>query len=88
MQQEELVKKMASFKKSLMVWGGPEVIRAWNAFELKSQAQLSPAETMKKFDNLLRAIREDLGHDDGVLPSGSLAALILVPEDKKVALGE
>lgn len=88
MQQEELVKKMASFKKSLMVWGGPEVIRAWNAFELKSQAQLSPAETMKTFDNLLRAIREDLGHDDGVLPSGSLAALILIPEDKKVALGE
>ena len=27
-------------------------------------------------------------HDDRKLPSGNLAALILVPEDKKAALGE
>lgn len=84
----ELVSKMTAFKKSLMIWGGSEVIKVWNSYELKSQKQMSPEDTMREFDIILRAIRKDLGHDDGALASGNLAALILVPEDKKVALGE
>lgn len=88
MQQEELVKKMMFFKKSLMIWGGPEVIRAWNAYELKSQAQLSREETLQEFDILLKTIREDLGHDDRTLPSGNLTALILDPKAKQMVLGK
>lgn len=92
--QEDMTKKMMSFKKSLMVWGGPEVIKAWNTYEvklaaneLKSTEEQSPKEMIQDLDNILRAFRKDLGHNDGTLPSGSLAALILVAEDKNVALG-
>lgn len=86
--QKKMIDKIALFKKSLMVWGGPEIIELWNSFELKSEEQLSGKEMMQVFEDILRAIRKDLGHDDVTLPYGNLTALILVAKDKKVALGE
>lgn len=85
--QKKMVDKMALFKKSLVVWGGPEIIEVWNSFELKSTEQRSDKEMMQVFEDILRAIRKDLGHNDATLPNGNLTALILVAEDKKVALG-
>ena len=86
--QKKMIDKMFAFKKSLMVWGGPEVIAEWNSFELKANKQQSVTETMQIFENILRAIRKDLGHDDNALPPGSLVALIIVSEEKKMVLDE
>ena len=95
MPQKEIAEKMTSFKKSLMVWGGPEVIRAWNSYELKfaanalkSKEQQPLEETIQDLDVIVRAFRKDLGHNDGTLSKGSLAALILPAEYKIIAFGE
>ena len=34
--EEVMLKKIMPFKKALIVWGGPQIIEAWNQFEMKS----------------------------------------------------
>ena len=86
MPQKELVEKLLRFKKALIIWGGPEILGLWNSFEANANDKQSPDEMMRVFEDILRAIRRDLGHDDSALPHGSLVALILVAEDKNVIL--
>jgi len=42
--------------------------------------------TMLRLDDILRAMRSDLGHDDSALPRGKLVSLILVAEERGVVL--
>ena len=86
--EEVMLKKIMPFKKALIVWGGPQIIEAWNQFEMKSDNGLSPKEMIQEMEKILRAIRKDLGHDDSMLKFGSLWGLMLVAKDKKMALGE
>ena len=85
--QRVLVEKFLPFKKALIIWGGPEILELWNSFEAKANDEQSPDEMMRVLEDILRAIRSDLGHDDSALPYGSLVALILVAEDKGIVLG-
>ena len=85
---EELLEKMLLFKKALIIWGGPKAITAWNEFEMGSGRAESDKETFQRMEKILRAIREDLGHDDMTLAAGSLLALLIVPEDKETVLGK
>ena len=87
MPQKDLVEKLLPFKKALIIWGGPEILGLWNSFEAKANDKQSPEEMMRMLEDILRAIRSDLGHDDSALPYGSLVALILVAEDKNIVLG-
>ena len=52
--------KMIKFKKSLLVWGGPEIIEAWNQYELKADENLPSVEYLLEMENVLRAVRKDL----------------------------
>lgn len=81
-----LVNKMLVFKKGLMVWGDPEVIELWNEFEIESERVRNdddPRIILTAMEHVLRAIRKDLGHDDGRLKFGSLFGLIILGKDKK-----
>ena len=83
-----LMNKMMGFKKELMVWGGSEVIQSWNEFEMESErVNGDPKKVLAKVESVLRAIRKDLGHDDHQLKFGSLLALLILAEDKKILLG-
>lgn len=87
--ESKLRKEIIEFKKELMIWGGPEVIDAWNRFEVNSANQdLDSKEIIVEMERLLRSIRKDLGHNDRSLKFGSLSGLILIPEDKKIILEE
>ena len=84
---EELTNKMMLFKKELMVWGGPEVIRSWNDFEMESEKPNSdPKIILTAMEHVLRAIRKDLGHNDRQLKFGSLFGLLILAKDKKILL--
>lgn len=85
--EDKLLDKIMPFKKALIVWGSPQVIDAWNHFELESESGLAPEQMLREMESILRAIRKDLGHDDSTLKFGSLWALMLVAKDKKMALG-
>ena len=81
----KLVEDLATIKKYLMVWAGAEMLDAWERFESQAQAATSnpdPTKTLMSFDNLLRAIRKDLGHNDTLLDQGALVSMILKSEDK------
>ena len=86
--EKEMIQQMMQFKKALIVWGGQEIIEAWNSFEANVQDGQSTEKMMWTLENILKAIRKDLGHDDSTLPSGSLIALLLVTEDKRKILGQ
>ena len=85
--EEEMLHKMISFKKSLLIWGGPNIIEAWNNFESKSVGNIDPKETLKEMEKVLRKIRKDLGHDDSPLKFGALSDLLLIAEDKGKLFG-
>ena len=87
--EKQLADKMMTFKKALIVWGGPEVIETWNEFEItSSNGDLKANEMIIQMEKILRAIRKDLGHDDRSLKFGSLWGLVLVADDKKKLLDE
>ncbi len=86
MEDEELIEKSMLIKKDLIVWGGPEIVELWNSFDTKAKDGSSLEEKMRMLEDILRAIRKDLGHDDSTLPHGSLVALLLIAEDKKLLL--
>ena len=71
-------------KTDLMMWASPVVITAWNKLEEDSQpGERAPAQTMLLLEDAIRAMRQDLGHDDSELPRGEIVGLMLTPESKK-----
>lgn len=84
----QLQKKMTLFKKRMIVWGGCDVIQAWNELEMRVDADSSSRDLVVRMEKILRAIREDLGHDDSLLEFGQLWGLILTVEGKKELFGE
>ena len=84
--EKEMLPKIILFKKALLIWGGPNTIKAWNQFEIKSSDKLAPEKALEEMEKILREIRKDLGHDDSKLESGNLLGLFLIAEDKKKLL--
>lgn len=93
-ENKDIQVKILNFKKELMVWGNHEVILALENFEshtnidntneiLKEQASFS---SLLIVDDLLRAIRKDLGHNDSPLKRGHLIGLLLIVQDREKIL--
>ena len=78
---QRLMKSIIEFKKVLLVWSDNEVIQAWENFE-KNAASSSGENALLLMDDLLRAMRKDLGRDDSRLPRGALVATMLTAEDR------
>ena len=78
---------MMMFKKELIIWGGHEVIRSWNDFEIESEKpNRDPNIILAAMEHVLRAIRKDLGHNDRQLKFGSLFGLLILAKDKNILL--
>lgn len=85
---KHLTNKMIASKKELMIWGGSEVIQLWNKFELESASNnTDPDNVLVLMEQVLRALRRDLGHDDHSLEFGNLIGLFIVAEDKTRIVG-
>lgn len=70
-----------NFTKEATLWASPAVIKAFNDFkESLTNPTIHPT---VRFENLLRAFREDLGHTNSRLRSGELTATY-VNDRKKV----
>lgn len=82
-----LLAKMIDFKKELMIWGSPEVIQSWLNLEAESKKDNKDATRIARvMEQILRAIRKDLGHDDRWLKQGSLLRLIVLAKDERIHL--
>jgi hypothetical protein len=76
--QEELAKAFMAFTEKLIVWGSPEVIKAWSEFRNHNwQDNKAPAEGFAKLELFMRAIRLDLGNKNEGLESGELMKLFI-----------
>jgi hypothetical protein len=78
--EEEMVSFMYEFTPKMMIWGGDEVVASWSRFRTASIG-LSPEEAGKKvifeYENLVMAIRKDLGHANKGLGKGSILAFFV-----------
>ena len=86
--EREMLPKIILFKKTLLIWGAPNIIKSWNNFEIKSEEGLNSEEMLQEMEKILREIRKDLGHDDTQLKPGSLSGLFIIAEEKEKLLGE
>ena len=82
----DMEKDIIAFKKAIMVWGGSDLIQAWNDYEINANKLQGTPGVIMEMDKLLRAIRRDLGHSDSTLNDGELVGLNLKPEDKEKLL--
>ena len=63
MQPDEMMEFLAEMTPPLISYGSRGVIRQWNGFRKVSREQLdSPLAIMFAFEDLLKAMRQDLGH--------------------------
>jgi hypothetical protein len=85
--EDELIKEMSKFQQNLLVWGSPEVITAYNNFgtaseQLAGDQNQETSSVLVVVDELYRAMRKDLGHNDSSLIKGELVGLMLNAEGK------
>ena len=79
---------MTNFVKDLTIWGNAEMIKTYHKFVLPVEEQAEPINPFWRLEDLLRAIRKDLGHDDSSLEPGELIGLMLDPKRKQDLMGK
>ena len=72
---DNLVPTYQEFTTDSVLWSSPGVLHTFQGF--KTAAIQEPATAMLNFDDLMRAIREDLGHTNRGLKRGDLIKMIL-----------
>ena len=76
--ESEMAQQAAKFTQNLIVWGADDVIDAWFRFRNKSiNSDGSGIAVMFEIENLLLAIRKDLGHKNKGLVPGKVLGLFI-----------
>lgn len=69
------------FTTDLVLWGSPKFVRSYLKFR-KAAKENSTDDLVLAMDDLIRALRKDLGHSDWLLPRGDLIKTFLTdPEE-------
>ncbi|MBF0170061.1 MAG: hypothetical protein HQK87_03055 [Nitrospinae bacterium] len=76
------ISELFTFKKKLLIWGSAEVINSWLNYEISARPSDNNQSVFPAIEKVIRAMRNDLGHDDSILESGSLLSLIIVAEER------
>ena len=79
----DLAFKLLDIKSRLQLWADYSVIKAYFRIENISAETNDPFVMLGIYDDVLRAMRSDLGHDDSKMPKGQLASIFIVPEDRE-----
>jgi hypothetical protein len=82
--EHEIFTEFHDFVKAVMVWGSSDTIKAVLEFQRVASGGLQAADGTALFspvENLLRALRKDLGHSDASLKKLDLTKLIVRFED-------
>jgi len=82
-QGDELAKELFDIQSQLMVWAGPDVLKAWDDIKDMGKAPRS----FLVVDTLLRALRAELGHvhDDKLGPMGLIKIYLRHEERDQVS---
>jgi hypothetical protein len=81
--EDEMVEKVSKFTRGVMTWGSAKTVNA--VIEWQKQSENLDGKNIKSIflvtENLLRALREDLGHSDSTLKDFALTKLILKADE-------
>jgi uncharacterized protein YneF (UPF0154 family) len=79
--EKETIEFMAGFTQRIMVWGSDEVLAAWVKWRRLSTDEAAmkanPIKLMLLYEELIFAIRRDLGHKNKGLATGDILALFV-----------
>lgn len=81
--ESDMVARMNTIMKDLMVWGSAETINQYNIF-MRNSLISQQGGTINVFDNmelLMRSFRKDLGHDDKKLEKLGLSKLLVKADE-------
>ena len=74
---KEVLDFFASFTQEFMVWDADDVVKCYVAFRRHSLSAGKPAELVLLYEDLVRAIRKDLGHKNKGLRKGDILSIFV-----------
>ncbi|MDQ3749949.1 MAG: hypothetical protein M3367_13210 [Acidobacteriota bacterium] len=74
--ENELLDFIYKFNQKLLVWGGNNVIKEWANFRINTQSENKYA-VLIAVEDILLAIREDMGHSNEKLKRGDLLSVFI-----------
>ncbi|MCL2568421.1 MAG: hypothetical protein FWE12_03155 [Oscillospiraceae bacterium] len=74
---EEITNRMVLFSKEVTLYGSNKVVRRWAKYRISLASKPPLAESMLQLENILFAIREDLGVKKRGMKKGELLALFI-----------
>ncbi len=88
-EQEDLVEAMYNFRGEMIIWGGADTINAFDKYIKNAELDDTTGECdpLLVVDDLLRAMRKELGHNDDSLKRGRIVGMLLDVEGKKLLDG-
>ncbi|MGK7943441.1 MAG: hypothetical protein AB4058_03130 [Microcystaceae cyanobacterium] len=75
--ENDIGKAFQDFTEKLIIWGSAEVIQAWMEFRVYDWTNSNSNEGFLKVENLLKAIRKDLGNSNDQLKNGDILKLFI-----------
>ncbi len=87
MKEAEIVKAFTKFTEKLIIWGGSEVIKAWQEFRTHSWEDSDKNQGIKGFmifEKFVLALRKDLGNENKQLEDGDLLKMFINDFDEYV----
>lgn len=83
--EDEMKEFVINFHQKMLVWGGDNVIKAWVDFRKHVVEEVFQYQGLFLIENVLFAIRSDMGHSNKGLKQGDLLTLFINDMDKAMA---
>ena len=87
MEETEMIKAFTGFTEKLIIWGGSEVIKAWEEFRAHpwgNEDKDLAREGFMKFEKFVLTLRKDLGNENSNLEDGDLLRMFITDFDDHV----
>ena len=75
--EKEMMKAFAELSESLVIWGGPAVIKAWETFQTHPFGTTTAESGALAFEKFMLALRKDIGNSNMGLGNGDLLRLFV-----------
>ncbi len=78
----EMQDDVATFSKKLTLWGSDAVISKWLEFRRNSVKNITPAENLFLIEDIIMAIRRDMGQSNNLLKKGDILSFFVNDVDE------
>lgn len=82
--ESELLQFFAKTTEQITIWGSDDLVKAFSEFKTVAGTSENPVQAIFLFEDLLLAIRRDLGHRNKGLDRGSILRLFITDIDEQL----